>query len=59
MNKSVPQDASGTYLSPPKLNKKYPNKRNYYQEMMDTMQNNIPQPSISQSDLNPPQTPIG
>lgn len=58
MSGSVHQATSGISLSAPNLNKKYPNKRNLYQEMLDNMKKNIPQLSISQSDLNPPKTPI-
>jgi len=43
MNGILPQDAIGMSLFPPKINKKDPNECNLYQEMMDNIQNNIPQ----------------
>jgi len=58
MSGSVPQDVIGTSLSTHKLNKKDLNEINWYQEIIDNIQNTNSQPSILQNNPNPPQTPI-
>jgi len=50
---SVPPYSIGTSLPSKNLNEKHSNKKDWYQEMMDNVQNNNAQPSIPQDDFIP------